>query len=441
MIKEMKKFYTKEYKNENEMHSVVADCLTNILQILTSQECPKLVAVDICDKPFLVGTSKNRMDIIVAIAELYDDRFTPGPLSTQIIIEGNIGEKGQVFLQGQQSQLQTYMDLVKSENGSDRAHGILYNQYSIQFMISDSNFHYVSKQMSWQNYNCLLFLNYLAFGYNLFDEYKRTLVRSYDEFKDIGCLPRGLLGYGGSSIVFGVDYTEGSCNDVNKTTRKAFKLYLTNDELENEIGVDTRELAKNEVVVYKHLKKQKYFNNFDRDAVVIYANSNKGNHNKKDNDNICNKSKSKNKSKNKTKNRIKEKKEVEGLITTLFKPIVSQENRMKYKMVILEMLKKLHRTGVFHVDFTWANIMETIEGDQIKLIDFQTSALTSRSLYIYWLCRCFLTDIAFVLALYGIKISLNEIKKWGNHYFTNQEYMVYDEVEQKIKQVQSIICE
>ena len=315
---ELHLFYGKKY--ENSMHSDVVKSLSKILQKLDAAKGSKLVVVDIYNKKFLASGSRKRMDIVVAIKELFDSQFTPGSTSCQLVGEGEPVEKGIPLDEKDLVQLRTSLDMTLSENGASRAYGFLYNQYEIQFVLAETQVHYISKVMSWKDDDCLRFLHYFAFGYSLVDEYKRILVRSFDEFKRIGCYPRALIGKGGSAAVFAVDYSNNqrsrrprngneysnsdSDNDSdssdsgssdsfsdsdnstgstsgNDSTTKAFKLYLTNDELDYPIAVDTYELLKKEILMYQYLQHQQYFNDFDRDMIVVYEYKNNDNRNKR----------------------------------------------------------------------------------------------------------------------------------------------------------------
>ena len=176
--------------------------------------------------------------------------------------------------------------------------------------------------------------------------------------------------------------------------------------------------------MYQYLQHQQYFNDFDRDMIVVYEYKNNDNRNKSNN----------------RKKKSKKKKKVKGLVMTLFAPFNTYFDRMEKKMDIVDSVKTLHCAGVFHLDLTWANIMQSRGNTtEIKLVDFQTCKLVADEKNIHKLCKYFLIDVGHLLALFDMEVSANEIKKWGNYYLQNKEYKVYEEVKQKLEQVYFVI--
>ena len=467
-------FYGKYYRCENDMHADIVAAIMDVLRLLNSTEASRLVGVDIHNKKFLASVSTRRMDIVIGIRMFYRPDCTPAALSLQFLGEGEPAEReDQFFMEARQSQLIMYLDFVLRENRAERAHGILYNQYCVQFVVAKCNCEcFISRKMSWRDKDCMKFLYFLAFSRDFAAGYKKVLRRPFSEFLHIGCFPRGVIGKGGSSIVFGVDYSDSfrkanpsgnkdsatnnsnsksdsgsnSNSNSNKKSNKnksknksksksrnstssndakvddsddeptpekscrALKLYLKNDEMDNPPDIDIRKLHRNEVAIYQYLINQGDFNSFLRDVIVIYE--------KEQNDN----------------NKYIKEREVKGLVMKLLKPIKRINKRFLFQLDILDSIKQLHGAGVFHLDLRWMNIMTT-PGGILRIIDFQMSKKTKDIKNIYSLCRYFLIDIACLLALYGLQITNCEIKEWGNEYLRNKEWRVYDEVEQKMKQV------
>ena len=359
-----------------------------------------------------VSYDEHTPDNIIGIKDLFYKY--PGSLSSQIIMEGKL--KSGRLTKSSIGEISCYLRVQLLENEASKSLGMLYNEKYCQFfMIKKSNPRhlYQSKLYELDSMEAMKLFYYFTVNLALDDEFSRKFEGAPQWYHKNNISILGIVGKGGSSVVYGVNVFEQNNNNTNdnsviksraalkicsrqrfhETTGNIFVLFSDDEDLYDSICEKEEKFFKK----MGEIKEEMKVNNDKRHFPGIEATK----YTFGPNNRIC------------------------GYLMPLLEPIGSEKEM--HAIEICEALKLFHENGLFHCDLFWRNIMNDRIKGRLYIIDYQCmqeSKIDSQNEDTFQLLA---EDLMQLYKLYNKDVGKEQYQVWQNKYKKNEWESIYDD--------------